>query len=249
MTMKILVMGVCLGALTGCASMSEGPSLQGINRQPVNTRPTSLRIEPAPIYDQPLPLSTRLERRLDDQGRQIAELKAYLVMLQMSQEAQVIADDDRATRTESETSVRAAAPMAEVPKHNDGGTVAEPGSKIVVQGIAGKSQFLPDRQTQSALLAAAAESDHIEIRGRTDASTFSPRAKTLAIDRAVRAKAFLVAHGIAPEKIRITYQSYGDFIADNLTLEGRAQNRRVEFHMTSPLRTPTASAEMPGARP
>lgn len=57
--------------------------------------------------------------------------------------------------------------------------------------------------------------------------------KRLSEARAKSVKSYLVLKGVPPPSIR--FHGYGeeDPIADNATEEGRAKNRRVEFHVTS----------------
>lgn len=69
----------------------------------------------------------------------------------------------------------------------------------------------------------------IEISGHTDALGPQAMNLTLSQKRAMAVKAYLVAHGVAGERLRA--EGYGEFnpVASNDTEEGRAQNRRVEF--------------------
>jgi outer membrane protein OmpA-like peptidoglycan-associated protein len=69
----------------------------------------------------------------------------------------------------------------------------------------------------------------IEISGHTD--SLGPQAinLTLSEKRATAVKNYLIAHGVASDRLRA--EGYGEFnpIATNETEEGRAKNRRVEF--------------------
>lgn len=69
----------------------------------------------------------------------------------------------------------------------------------------------------------------VEIAGHTD--SLGPQAinLTLSEKRSIAVKSYLVAHGVAAERLRA--EGYGEFnpIATNETEEGRARNRRVEF--------------------
>lgn len=79
------------------------------------------------------------------------------------------------------------------------------------------------------LLSDAMSSVLVMIRGRTDGNTDSPAASRLARDRAMAARAHLVAAGVPSERIRVTYQASGDHLAENAQSYGRQLNRRVEI--------------------
>ena len=82
--------------------------------------------------------------------------------------------------------------------------------------------------TKAALIDAAKRANQVQIRGRTDA-TGTPEGNTqIAMARAVAARKLLLAGGVQPTKLHTTYRS-GDYIAPNNTVEGRAQNRRVDL--------------------
>jgi OOP family OmpA-OmpF porin len=72
-----------------------------------------------------------------------------------------------------------------------------------------------------------------QIAGYTDSNVRDPeRNRELSLDRAQAVYSYLVAHGIAAD--RLTAAGYGDArpIASNDTLQGRALNRRVELTLT-----------------
>jgi outer membrane protein OmpA-like peptidoglycan-associated protein len=104
----------------------------------------------------------------------------------------------------------------------------------------------------SVIIPAAKSASQIALRGHTDASSISPIDKQMALGRATSARNYLVKHGVAADKIRISYQSAQHFIADNRTSAGRALNRRVEIefaHATlAQTQPPTLlAANTPGA--
>jgi len=71
----------------------------------------------------------------------------------------------------------------------------------------------------------------LRIEGHTD-NTGSPQAnETLSGQRALAVKAALVAKGIAKDRLIAVGFGQNKPIADNATEEGRAKNRRTEFHI------------------
>lgn len=102
----------------------------------------------------------------------------------------------------------------------------------VFHGFA-KTDFEPSEQVAQALRDGVKDAERIEVRGRTDSSTVNPIDRLIAVERAVKARTWLVNNGAQAEKIRTTFLSAGQFIANNQTEEGRALNRRVEIEIQS----------------
>lgn len=71
----------------------------------------------------------------------------------------------------------------------------------------------------------------IRLSARTDGEVDNLAEVHVARQRAEAVKSFLVAAGVAPARIRSTWQSSGDHAADNATAGGRALNRRVEIEI------------------
>src|SRR5450631_574272 len=82
-------------------------------------------------------------------------------------------------------------------------------------------------EAKAAILAAAARADEIQIRGGTDNSGPVAVNDLLARDRALSMRRLLIEGGIAADKLHLN-SSQGEYIASNSTVEGRAQNRRVD---------------------
>jgi|HubBroStandDraft_2_1064218.scaffolds.fasta_scaffold65785_2 outer membrane protein OmpA-like peptidoglycan-associated protein len=106
-----------------------------------------------------------------------------------------------------------------------------------------KSDLLPAAQANLAQVAEAlSKSDpdsKITVAGYTDSQGGLSYNQDLSQRRAESVRAFLVSHGVAPD--RITAQGFGPAqpIADNASPEGRADNRRVEI-VVQP-KTPSSS--------
>lgn len=95
----------------------------------------------------------------------------------------------------------------------------------------GDTKFKPSAEIANVLVPAAKGADAINIRGRTDAKVAGGADARIAIGRAMSARRYLVDNGVSPDKIKISAQAAGDFIAPNLTKEARAANRRVEIEL------------------
>lgn len=89
---------------------------------------------------------------------------------------------------------------------------------------------LPEDSTR-ALLDDARSAALIVVRGRTDASSDAPMNAKAARERAEAARDLLTAAGIDTKRIRLTWQAFGDHVADNTTADGKALNRRVELEL------------------
>jgi outer membrane protein OmpA-like peptidoglycan-associated protein len=81
------------------------------------------------------------------------------------------------------------------------------------------------------LIKAARSAKSVWIRARTDAQVSDPLEARIALDRSLHARSFLITHGVAAQKIRTWYRSSGDFIAEDVSAEGRALNRRVDIEV------------------
>jgi outer membrane protein OmpA-like peptidoglycan-associated protein len=71
----------------------------------------------------------------------------------------------------------------------------------------------------------------IVVRGRTDGQHASAADEQVALNRALSAQRYLVNQGVSPLIISVNYLSAGDYVADNNSVTGRAQNRRVEIEV------------------
>jgi outer membrane protein OmpA-like peptidoglycan-associated protein len=87
-----------------------------------------------------------------------------------------------------------------------------------------------EQQLHKVVEFAAAKPDaHLEVIGHTDNVGANEKNMKLSIARAESVKKFLVEHGVAADRITTDGMGYTKPVADNKTVEGRAQNRRVEI--------------------
>lgn len=97
----------------------------------------------------------------------------------------------------------------------------------------GSKDFVPSDDLKNALIPAAQKSLSIRLRGRTDSDVADYINARIAQQRALSVKEFLIQNGIDPKKIHVYSTAAGNFIADNLTEAGKAQNRRVDIELIS----------------
>jgi outer membrane protein OmpA-like peptidoglycan-associated protein len=76
------------------------------------------------------------------------------------------------------------------------------------------------------------EVESVRVEGHTDSIGSDAYNQKLSDSRANSVKNYMVDHGYPADKISSVGMGEGSPIADNATKEGRAQNRRVEFHLT-----------------
>ncbi len=127
-------------------------------------------------------------------------------------------------------------PSDDVPKKEE--LKVEAGKAIVLEGVvfeSGKSVITPSSETvleQAYNTLAQNPEIAIEIRGYTDNAGKTKANVKLSQSRADAVRAWLLAKGIAAE--RVTSKGYGPEtpVAPNTTPEGKARNRRIEFFRT-----------------
>lgn len=107
----------------------------------------------------------------------------------------------------------------------------EPVTNTVSVSFSNSSSTFNPGPTNAALLETAKDASMVTINGRTSTIHPSKRDENLALARAVSARNYLVDHGVSPLKIMINYVSAADFVADNVTPEGRYLNQRVDIQM------------------
>lgn len=213
--------------LAACNSAPKVATPDGSSRTPINNE-AALAAYQAQLAreDSDAKRRSELEATVAALQKQVSELKTYIVL--------------KATETELNTpkgapSQALGAPARKVGAGAKGGLhmveVRDNALLFTVTHATAQTAFRVPPAMKDALLEAAMASERIEVRGRTDANTPNPVDRDIALTRAMRAYAFLVRHGVAPERIKVTFESAGHFAVDNSTAEGRARNRRVEVEV------------------
>jgi len=76
----------------------------------------------------------------------------------------------------------------------------------------------------------------VTIIGHTDSTGTDAVNDPLSVNRAASTRDYLVGRGVATSRVAINGRGSHEPIADNNTVEGRAQNRRVEIFVAEPAR-------------
>ncbi|MDZ7595374.1 MAG: OmpA family protein [Thiobacillus sp.] len=76
----------------------------------------------------------------------------------------------------------------------------------------------------------------VTIIGHTDSTGTDAINNPLSVNRAAATRDYLVARGVATNRIAIDGRGSREPIADNNTIDGRAKNRRVEIFVAEPAR-------------
>lgn len=97
-----------------------------------------------------------------------------------------------------------------------------------------RTEFEPTDAVAQALRVAARGAERIEVRGHTDSNVVNPVDRLIAIERAEKARLWLINNGADAAAIRTRFYSAGSFLTANDTPQGRALNRRVEIDIRNP---------------
>lgn len=111
--------------------------------------------------------------------------------------------------------------------------VTSNGASAVIRVFHGfaKTDFEPSESVAKVLRNTLRDADTVEVRGHTDSNVVNPVDKQIAIERAEKARTWLIANGADPLKVGMQYFAAGHFLTENRTAEGRAHNRRVEIEI------------------
>ncbi|MCX2864946.1 OmpA family protein [Paucibacter sp. PLA-PC-4] len=110
-------------------------------------------------------------------------------------------------------------------------TRAQPNSIVNVRFDYGSTRVDIPPDIARKLIEEAKAAPLVVLRGRTDGQSETPAESQIARARSAAVSDYLVAAGVKPSQIRMTYQPTGDHAADNRTAIGRALNRRVEIEI------------------
>jgi outer membrane protein OmpA-like peptidoglycan-associated protein len=241
---KTVIGASIIAAISGCSSPPKVAMPDGDARQPINST--------AGVHDYEVGVALNkanreyqalVEQQIQAMNTEINQLKAHIKDLETPKPVRVDMPPITAKPAASVIRIKAVpaySSTVQVKAVSDAalpapsrtiGSVEQHANSVVfrVTEDFAKTDFKPSDEVKKSILAAAAQADAIEIRGRTDSEIVNPADRKIAIERANNARLFLISNGIASKKIRVTYLSAQGFVADNSTAEGKAQNRRVEL--------------------
>jgi len=161
-------------------------------------------------------------QRLETAGQQ---LQAAGQQLEAEKKARLEAEK-RARDAMDRLAVAGALAVKDEPR----GTVITMSGNVLFQS--GKSDLLPSAQQRMIAVAQAlkdSEDHKIVVEGHTDSQGTESSNMDLSQRRADAVRSFFVSQGIPAEKISAVGIGQGRPVADNRSVEGRAQNRRVEI--------------------
>lgn len=206
----------CLALLCACSAPPRPLSPDGAARNPVNT--------PQSIDRYLMQLAAQPQRRTPDCDSRITALEHEVSQLRQQREQ---------TKTLTAPAVFAPASRALI---IDGVTIEQlpQGLRFSMPQPYGKAMCDVDPALRQMLLRAAITSEHIEIRGHTDAKVADPANRRLAGRRAACARHLLLAGGVPATRLHSSHLAAGGFIADNHSEEGRARNRRIDIEIHGP---------------
>ena len=93
----------------------------------------------------------------------------------------------------------------------------------------GSVRFEPPAALAGTLLAAGNKASAVRIAGHTDSAGTPAANERVAMRRAQSARQYLVERGVDRNKISVVARGSDEPVLDNLSADGRAQNRRVEI--------------------
>ena len=216
----VICAAVCV-ALAACSSVPKVVVPDGSGRKPVNTEARIAAYQARSAEEQASALERgALMRQVTALQGEVTNLKSFVVQLSMVAAAN--ADQAGPARATAVARAESGIPSGSV-EFRDSAVVFRVNHEFA------KTDFRPTPQLEDALLKAARVGSRIEVRGRTDSPVPTSADYAIARQRALRAQRFLVANGVDPKRIHVSFMAAGDFVADNSTAEGRARNRRVEI--------------------
>jgi outer membrane protein OmpA-like peptidoglycan-associated protein len=211
---KVMGENVVLSGLQQSFTVSSSRAASRVVRNaPVTGSGAPAPTYAAPVTAVPAPAAPSAAQQASDEKllAEIGRIKAELVELK-----KILAAAERPS-----VGAQVAASPAPAPT---------PEAEVVRVSFADNSlYFAPPHEVRVQLVELAKAAKTVEVRGFTDSAQPTPTSEALAKGRAAAAKRFLVRNGVDGRKVRIEFEPAGKFATENLTIEGKAANRRVEI--------------------
>jgi outer membrane protein OmpA-like peptidoglycan-associated protein len=180
-------------------------------------------------------------QQLKDQQVKLTSAELTSAQQQLAMQGQALATAEQ-QRAEAERRARQASAdlerIASVKQEPRGMVITLSGEVLFASA---KSDLLPQAQAKLSevadVLTKQDRDSKIVVQGYTDSQGSASFNQDLSQHRADAVRTYLVAHGIASDRITAQGFGAGKPVADNATAEGRADNRRVEI-VVQPASTP-----------
>lgn len=246
-------LSVCLAAtvvqLNGCSSVPKPAVADGSSRVPAND-PTRIQALQAGISLDRTLLSENslLKAQVDVLQQKLIEMTTIVrETLQLPAAPSAQPQTAPAPASPASPASAAAATAAAVPSSRAKSTQATPvptsvpslqpsacatnSSGVVIRVFHpfARTEFQPTEQVAQALRDGLQGAERIEVRGHTDSNFNNPIDRLIAIERAEKARLWLIGNGADAAKIKTRFFTAGNFFAENQTVQGRGLNRRVEI--------------------
>ena len=166
-------------------------------------------------------------------AEQSKEAQVRTTSAELATANQALADERQAREKAEQSAARAASDLARIAsvKHEPRGMVITLSGSVLFASA--KSDLLPAAQAKLSqvadVLTQQDRDSKIRVEGHTDSQGAADFNQELSQARAESVRGYLIAHGIAAD--RVTAEGFGPSrpVADNASAEGRADNRRVEI--------------------
>jgi hypothetical protein len=223
-------------ALTACSSPPPVPATpDGSSRVPVNTPGRVQALQERVAADRALLSENNLLKAqvevLQSKLNEVTNIVREVLVLPVAQKQPTHPTPPSAPAPTAPTSepVRPVDKLGSLKLPNGAYEVSNSGVVIRVFHDYARTDFEPSVEVARALREATRNADTVLVRGRTDSDTVDAVNRLIAIERAMKARAWLIDNGVEASKITTRFSSAGMFLSDNSTQSGRALNRRVEI--------------------
>lgn len=223
-----LCMAAAAVQLSGCSSISTPAEADGSTRMPANDQTRVQALQQRVNTDRQLLSENNLLRA------QVDVLRTKLnEMTSIVREALTLPP-----AVQSAPATVPAAPPAASPQSMTAPALPAYAYDTNVSGVVirvfhpfARTEFEPSEQIAQALRTSLRTAEKIEVRGHTDSNVVNPIDKLIAVERAERARTWLINNGAEGSKIRTRHFAANNFLTENTTPQGRSMNRRVEIEI------------------